>query len=147
MTGSSKRKKTNNKGIQPVIVMFDGVCNLCNRSVDFIIRHDRDRCFRFVSFQSVPGMQLMLQFGIQGNRETVILIGEGRVYYASEAAIKVLEILGYPWKVGAIFRIIPKCIRDRIYFWIAQNRYRWFGKRKTCRVPSPEEKMWFPDTW
>ena len=121
------------------IVLFDGVCNLCNRSVQTILRHDRQARFRFASLQSPLGEKLRDDFGIDREKvDSVILVEGGRWYQESNAALRIANGLGGLWKLFGVFRLIPRPLRDAAYRLIARNRYRWFGKTETCWVPTPE---------
>lgn len=120
--------------IKKPILLFDGVCNLCNSSVNFILKWDRKKQFHFVALQSKTGVKLIQTYNISENTDSVIFINENRVFEESEAAIEILKRLPAPWRFFAVFRIIPKKIRDKIYKWIARNRYSWFGKREVCRI-------------
>lgn len=123
------------------IVIFDGVCNLCNWSVQFIIKHDSHGVFKFASAQSRIGQKLFSQFqSTQSTPETVFLLRDGKLFEKSTAALTIAAKLDGGWKYLALFRIIPRRIRDMVYDWIARNRYRWFGKRDACMVPSSELK-------
>jgi predicted DCC family thiol-disulfide oxidoreductase YuxK len=118
---------------QPVI-LFDGVCNLCNGTVDFLMKRDRKKQLRFASLQSETGEFLRLQYQIPADSDSVILIKSETVYFKSEAAIEIAKMLPFPWKIAGFLRIIPHKFRDKIYDIIAKNRYRWFGKREMCRI-------------
>jgi len=122
-----------------LIILFDGVCNLCNGTVDFLLKRDRKKQFRFVALQSESGKLYIRKFQIPVNTDSVILIRFNQVYFESDAIIEIAGMLNYPWKLGVIVKIIPKKIRNGLYRIIARNRYRWFGKRSTCRIPSSEE--------
>ena len=126
-------------------VLFDGVCNLCNGTVDFILKHDRKKQFRFASLQSKTGEKKMEEWNIEPEMDSVILISNNKIYFESEAVLGISKLLPFPWNVMVIFKVIPVKLRDKIYRWIAKNRYRWFGKRKKCRIPSPEERIYFLD--
>ena len=116
------------------IILFDGICNLCNMSVDFVLKRDKEKKFRYVSLQSEEGKSLVKWYKIPPETDSVILIENKAVFLESDAAIEIGKKLPAPWKWAGVFRIMPKKIRNGIYRWIARNRYRWFGKRKTCRV-------------
>jgi len=128
---------------QNPIIIFDGECNLCNGTVDFLLKRDSKKQFRFASIQSEAAQLLFRKFQIPSEVDSVILIKSNKVYFESDAAIEIAGMLPFPWKMGTIFRIIPKKIRDNIYRRIAKNRYRWFGKRDTCRIPAPSERESF----
>lgn len=128
------------------ILLFDGVCNLCNSSVQWVIDHDSDMKFQFASLQSDFSKQKLKQLGVENeDLNTVILIDGNQVYKRSSAALEVLKKLGGGWQLFYIFKIIPAPIRDLIYDFIAKNRYRWFGKEESCRIPTPELKSRFLD--
>lgn len=127
------------------IILFDGICNLCNNTVDFIITHDRKKRFRFASLQSETGQKLKNKFNIPSETDSIVFVHNGKFYIESEAALEITSLLPYPWKLASILKIVPRTLRDKIYRWIARNRYRWFGKRETCRLPTPEEKASFFD--
>ena len=121
------------------IVLFDGVCNLCNGSVQFILRHDPAARFRFASLQSPVGQDLQARFGMDpGRLDSVILVEGDRWYKESDAALRIARGMSGGWKALAAFRVIPRPIRDAAYRLIARNRYRWFGKQETCWLPTPE---------
>jgi predicted DCC family thiol-disulfide oxidoreductase YuxK len=124
------------------IVFFDGVCNLCNSSVDFVIARDKAHKFRFSSLQSeyakkTLNLQNETDFG------SFILYKDNKTYQKSTAALMVAKELDYPIKLIYAFIIIPEPIRNFIYSIIAKNRYRWFGKKETCRLPTPQERALF----
>lgn len=126
------------------IVLFDGVCNLCNRAVDRIIRHDPKDRFRFCALQSESGLALAKEFKIDTKKiDSIVLIENNRYYVRSSAALKIARNMSgfYPLLVAGF--IFPPFIRDNIYNWIAKNRYKWFGKRDTCRVPTAGEQQKF----
>jgi predicted DCC family thiol-disulfide oxidoreductase YuxK len=127
------------------VLLFDGVCNLCNGTVDFIIRKDRKKQFRFLSLQSEAGVAALEVFPLPEGTDSVILIHKGKMHTESDAALEVARLLPLPWKLAVLFKIIPRPWRNSVYRMIARNRYRWFGKKETCRLPSPEERAYFPD--
>lgn len=128
---------------QPVI-LFDGVCNLCNGAVQFIIKHDKKKQFRFASLQSEAGQQLLQQYNLPVNElNSFILIDEGKAYTRSTGALKVSKKLSGIWPMLYTFIIIPKIFRDSIYDMVARNRYKWFGKKDECMIPTPELKARF----
>jgi predicted DCC family thiol-disulfide oxidoreductase YuxK len=126
------------------IILFDGVCNLCNASVNFVIRHDKKAQFLFASFQSDAAREILLHFNLENlNTDTVILVEDNKIYDKSAAALKIAKQLDGIFKAFSIFFIVPKFLRDRIYDFVAKNRYQWFGKRESCMIPSPELKNRF----
>jgi len=123
------------------ILLFDGVCNLCNFSVQWIIRHDPEGIFRFASLQSETGKLLLNKCGLQPDAiNTVVLVKGNTANIRSNAILKVFEILGGKWAWLAILRVVPCSIRDAGYEWLARHRYNWFGRKNTCMVPTPEQK-------
>ena len=126
------------------VILFDGVCNLCNFAVDFVIRRDPAARFRFASLQDEFGQRVLEENGLPSTElSTFILVERDRIYTKSTAALRVARHLGALWPVTQFFLIVPRPIRDWIYKLIANNRYRLFGKKETCRLPSPEEKARF----
>jgi len=126
------------------IILFDGVCNLCNNAVQFIIRHDPDEKFLFASLQSEFGQQLMKQYSLPSeNFNSFILVQDNKVYNKSTGALKVAKELIGTWKLLYIFIVVPRFIRDAVYTWIANNRYKWFGKKDDCMIPTPQLKARF----
>ena len=130
------------------IILFDGVCNLCNTSVNFIIKHDKKDLFRFVSIQSNLGQNILTYIGIQTSTiDSVILYEPGiAYYYKSSAALEIMKNLGGFFYFIIILKIIPKSILNMIYDFIAQNRYKWLGKKESCMIPSVELKSKFLET-
>lgn len=126
------------------IVLFDGVCNLCNKTIQTIIKNDTKDLFRFAPLQSDIGLQIVNERGIDTEKlDSVILIEPGVAYYnKSTAAIEIARHLkGYSWL--KIFKPLPEGFRDVIYDFIANNRYKWFGKKESCMVPTPELQSLF----
>lgn len=126
------------------IILFDGVCNLCNSSVNYVIDHDPDGYFKLGALQSETGKLYLERYDL-GNEEiqTVILIENKKAYTRSTAALRIAKRLQGPVKLAWIFIILPRFIRDPLYNHIARNRYKWFGKREQCRVPTPDLKSRF----
>ena len=125
------------------IVLFDGVCNFCNGSVNFIIDHDRHGYFRFAPLQSEAGMKLRERFAVRDEVDSIILIENNAAFIYSTAALRIARAIGGPWALFGILRIIPTGIRDIFYRWFARNRYRLFGKKDVCMVPTPEVRERF----
>jgi predicted DCC family thiol-disulfide oxidoreductase YuxK len=122
------------------IILFDGVCNLCDKTVQFVIENDRKDQFRFVALQSELGQQILKHIGINpANIDSVILYQPGiAYYYKSAAAIEIARSLGGFFHFGTVFKLIPTEIRNRLYDYVAKNRYKWYGKKETCLVPSTQ---------
>ncbi|GAB4404299.1 MAG: thiol-disulfide oxidoreductase DCC family protein [Anaerolineales bacterium] len=130
--------------MNPPILLFDGVCNLCNGVVDFILRYERAPVLRFAALQSQAGQAWLSEFGFaQTELNSVILIEAGRAYRESEAALRVCRYLKAPFPLALGLLRLPEGLRDPLYRALARNRYRWFGKRATCRLPTPEERARF----
>lgn len=125
------------------LILFDGVCTLCNASVNFVIDHDPAGRFRFAPLQSETGQAILRKTGRPAAEfDSVVLVENGRVYEKSDAALRIARHLrGWRWVWG--FRFVPKFIRNVVYDLIARRRYRWFGRRDTCRVPTPGERERF----
>lgn len=126
------------------LILFDGVCNLCNGAVRFVIRRDPKGIFRFASLQSRMGERIVKQLR-PGTRDlySIIFLKEGRVYDRSTAALEIARLLGPPWSLFYVFRIVPRFLRDAIYNLVARYRYRLFGKKDECMIPTPELRARF----
>jgi predicted DCC family thiol-disulfide oxidoreductase YuxK len=132
--------------VQGPILLFDGVCNLCNAVVRFVVARDRAGVFRFAALQSEVGARLLAEHGVEvpeGDPDSVVLIECGRAYVESTAALRAARYLAFPWFLLWPGLLVPRPIRDAIYRWIARNRYRWFGRRDQCMVPTPELRAKF----
>ncbi len=130
--------------IDQPIILFDGVCNLCNQSVQFVIRHDRASRFKFAALQSPFGQSELERF--QLNKEkllSVILVVNGKAYDRSRAALEIARRLDGAWRLFYVFVIVPPFLRNFIYDWISRNRYKWFGRKDECMIPTPELKARF----
>lgn len=125
------------------VLFFDGVCNLCNASVDFIVRRDKKRKYRFAPLQGITAAHAIPEQVEKGDFDSFVLAERGQIFTRSTAALKVLVGLGGIWSLAKPLLLIPAALRDPIYRLIAKNRYRWFGQKDTCRLPSPEEKALF----
>ncbi len=129
------------------ILVFDGVCVLCSRSVQFVLRHDAKGQFRFATTQSETGARLMREHGLDPQHPlSVLLVENGHAWLESSAAIRVLLSFGGGWKLlGGLIWIIPRPLRNSIYRFVAGRRYDWFGKRAVCFLPEPEIRARFLD--
>ncbi len=125
------------------IVMFDGECNFCDSSVQFIIARDPKAYFQFAALQSQVGMELKEKYNISNEIDSFILIKNGQVYKYSDGALEVCKHLKGFWKALSILKAVPRPIRNRVYKYIAKNRYKWFGKKDECMIPSPEVRNRF----
>jgi predicted DCC family thiol-disulfide oxidoreductase YuxK len=122
------------------VVLFDGVCNLCNATVQFILDRDEAGYFRFAALQSEPGAKALAAHGhapVADEPDSVMLVEGGRVYERSDAALRIARRLGGAWPAMAVFLAVPRFLRDAVYKFIARNRYRWFGRTEECRIPTP----------
>jgi predicted DCC family thiol-disulfide oxidoreductase YuxK len=120
------------------IILFDGVCNLCNSSVQFIIKRDPKGYFKFASLQSKFGQGILKQYGLDQDIDSFVLIENNIPYLRSTAALRICKNLIGFWKFLSVFLLVPPSIRDFLYRIIAKNRYKWFGKKDTCMIPTPE---------
>lgn len=127
------------------IILFDGVCNLCNNAVLFIIKNDKKDLFRFVALQSAVGEKIIAHIGVDLQKMDSIILYEPGIayYYKSEAALKIASQLGSFYPLLAVFTILPAAFSNLVYDWIARNRYKWFGKKENCMIPTPELKSKF----
>jgi predicted DCC family thiol-disulfide oxidoreductase YuxK len=128
------------------VVLFDGLCNLCEGSVLFIIKRDPSKIFRFASLQSKFGQDLLQRFQLpKDDFDTMVLVEGERVFKRSTAALKVAKSLRFPWPLFYVFILVPPFIRNFFYRIVARNRYRWFGKKEACLIPTPELRSRFLD--
>jgi predicted DCC family thiol-disulfide oxidoreductase YuxK len=128
---------------QPIL-LFDGVCNLCNGAVQWILKRDRQERFRFASLQSDVGQQLLEQYGLTDpNLDSIVMVQDDRFYTHSDVPLEVARQLGGFWQLGYIFKVMPRSVRDTVYRFIAKNRYRWFGKEESCWLPQAKWKARF----
>jgi predicted DCC family thiol-disulfide oxidoreductase YuxK len=127
------------------IILFDGVCNLCEASVQFVIKYDKKDVFRFVALQSELGKEIIKHIGLESkNIDSVILYEPGIAYnYKSAAALEIAKNLGGFFHLGTVFKLIPNGLRNLLYDYIAKNRYQWYGKKESCLVPTIELKSKF----
>ncbi|WP_318243529.1 thiol-disulfide oxidoreductase DCC family protein [Fictibacillus norfolkensis] len=128
-----------NEEITPAVLLFDGVCNLCNGSVQFILKHEKSEKLKFSAIQSDAGQKLLSQHNIDSEQtNSVILISEGVVYTESDAVAKVAEFLKSPYNMGKYMKVVPRQIRNVFYKKVASNRYKWFGQKESCMIPTPD---------
>ena len=127
--------------INEPLILYDGVCNLCNRWVQFVLKHDRRRRFYFAPFQGATAKNILSEkFQEQNVPDTVILIDNNKVYTRSEAALRIFKLLGKGWNLIYGLMIFPRFVRDGVYILVANRRYKWFGKSDSCILPAPEWK-------
>jgi len=131
----------NSLNTQPII-FYDGICGLCDRSVQFIIKYDKKKVFRYAALQSNFAAHTL---GFALTFDSFIYYENGEKFYQSTAALKTLKKLGGLWSAAYLFIIIPSFIRDGIYRWVATNRYKWFGKFDTCKIPTAAQRTLFID--
>ena len=129
------------------IILFDGVCNLCNSAVQFIIKRDKKNLYKFAALQSDIATLLLKERGIDSSKiDSIILIDPNTAYYIkSSAALEIGKTFGGVWHLLGIFEWVPRPLRDWVYDLIAKNRYSWFGKQNDCMIPTPELKAKFLD--
>lgn len=125
------------------VILFDGLCNLCDGGVQFIIKRDSKCHFKFASLQSETGQVLLQKYGISTKIDSMILIENKKVYIKSRAAIQISRYLDGHWKYLSLFRILPPFLSDFLYDIVAKNRYKWFGKKESCMLPTLEMKKRF----
>lgn len=127
------------------IILFDGVCNLCNSSVQYVIKRDSKDEFRFVALQSDLGQKILKHIGIADkNIDSIVLYLPGiAYYYKSSAVIEISKTLQGFFNYGMLFRLLPTFLRDTVYDYVAKNRYKWYGKKESCMIPTPELKAKF----
>lgn len=124
---------------EPIIV-FDAMCVLCSYNAQFILKYDKDHYFKLASMQGVVGTALYQKFGMDPNDpDTLIIVDGDKVIKDSDAVIFIYSNLGWPWRIMALFSVVPRFMRDPIYRFIARNRYRLFGKREECWIPKSED--------
>jgi len=124
---------------QHKIILFDGVCNLCNSTVTFVIKHDPKGIFKFASLQQYKGQELVYNYDIDPLKvDSIVLIENGKAYTKSSAALRIFKRLKGGYAMLYLFMIIPSFIRDIVYDYIAKNRYKWYGKKDSCMLPAPE---------
>lgn len=128
------------------IILFDGICNFCNAMVNFIIRHDKKNVFRFATLQSQAGKSLLSRHQIDWKaNDSFVVIEKDKAYQKSNASLRLYNKLPWYWKWTQVFWIVPKFLRDGVYNIIARNRYKWFGKKEECMIPTPDIKSRFLD--
>lgn len=129
------------------IILFDGVCNLCNSAIQFVIKHDKKNIYKFAALQSDVATVLLSERGIDSTQiDSIILIDPNTAYYTkSTAALEIGKSFGGGWRLLGVFRWVPKPIRDWVYDLVAKNRYSWFGKQNECMIPTPDLKAKFLD--
>lgn len=128
------------------VILFDGVCNLCNSSVNWVIDHDHRNQFQFAALQSAYGKTVVEKFSLHDDfMDTVLLVEDNKVWQRSDAALQILKTLGGIYSLAVLFYVVPSFIRNMVYNFVARNRYKWFGKQDECRVPTADLKTKFLD--
>ena len=126
------------------VVLFDGVCNFCNGTVNFILEHDPEGYFRFAALQSEAARPLLAEARLASDfLDNIVLVEDGACYVRSTAALRIVRRLSWPWPLLYAAVVIPRPLRDFVYDWVARNRYRWFGKSDVCRLPPPSVRERF----
>ncbi len=127
-----------------MLLLFDGVCNLCNGFVQWVIIRDHKGVFKFAALQSEAGQAALQQMGKSTEHfDSVVLVTDQGVLTKSDAAIAVAQGLGGWWSLAVVFKVFPRFLRNAVYDWVARNRYRWFGRTEMCMLPRPEWKNRF----
>ncbi len=122
------------------VIVFDGMCVLCSANAQFVLKFDRKGYFRLAAMQGDTGAQLMRRAGLDpADPMSLVVFDQGRLLLDSDAVIRIYEAMGWPWRAAVLARVIPRALRDPIYLFVARNRYRIFGKREQCWVPTPEQ--------
>jgi predicted DCC family thiol-disulfide oxidoreductase YuxK len=129
----------------PGIILFDGNCNFCSGSVQFILKRDTHKYFQFASLQGDAGKKLLIKHGISEEIDSFVVIDNDHCYIKSSAALQVCQHLKGFWRLAYVFRLIPRPLRDYVYDIVARNRYKWFGERASCLMPTPEIRERFLD--
>jgi len=122
------------------VVLFDGICNLCNSSIDFLIRNEKGNELYFASLQSDFGRELIKKMNVQNLPDSIVFYSDNQLFYRSTALLNMFKFLKLPFRLLVVLRIVPRPIRDWFYKKIAKNRYAVFGKKESCRVPTEDEK-------
>lgn len=145
MKYSANFGKINKKELSDMknIILFDGVCNFCSQSVQFIIKRDPSHVFHFASLQSDVGRKLLKEYDLEENLNSVVYISDRKAYEKSDAALQICRRLNGLWKILYIFYLVPRPVRNIVYDFVAKNRYKWFGKADSCMIPSPDIKSRF----
>ena len=126
------------------ILLFDGHCSLCNAAVDFVLKRNTKKKLLLASIQGPAGQRVLKMYQLPPSYlDTLVLVEQGKVYLGSTAALRVARLLRGGWPLFYALIIIPKGLRDRIYQWIGKNRYKWFGRRASCRMPTASERAHF----
>ena len=126
------------------VLLFDGVCNFCNAGVNYIIRQDKKKIFRFATLQSPAGQELLQRHQLPtGQLDSFVLIKDGKAFTKSTAGLKVYSMLPWYWQWTQVFWIVPRFIRDAVYDLIAKKRYKWFGRKEECMVPTADVRNRF----
>lgn len=147
MTASTATKRPVFAGLPPSsepVLLFDGVCNLCDSSVQFVLRHERKPMLRFVALQSEVGQELLATHGLDpAYLDSLVLIEGGQAFTKSTAALRLSRYLKAPYRLLSLGLLMPRSVRDSIYAYVASKRYSWFGRKSSCMVPTPEVRRRF----
>jgi predicted DCC family thiol-disulfide oxidoreductase YuxK len=131
------------KHVSEAIVFFDGVCGICNKFVDFCLRKDKKNLLKFSPLQNEKFKVLSQEMGLKEIPDSIVFYDGEKTWFKSAAVLKILNKIGGIWKLSAFFFIFPEFLRDPVYDFIAANRYKWFGKKEACRIPSSAERAKF----
>ena len=131
----------------PPVLLYDGTCALCDRSVQLVLDHERSPTIRFAALESAVGQSLLDGCGLDARAlDSLVLVEGGRCHVESQAVARVATYLAAPWRWASALRLVPRVLRDPAYRWVARNRYRWFGRLEECRIPGPGVRARFLDT-
>lgn len=126
------------------VILFDGICNFCNGAVNFVLKQDKKGIFKFAPLQSQEGQKLLQRYSLSTkDLDSFVLIDKAKVYKKSDASLQVMNKLPWYWKATQLLKIIPAVLRDAVYDFISKNRYKWFGKKDHCVIPTPEMRSRF----
>lgn len=125
------------------IVLFDGVCNLCNGAVQWLIKRDKKQVLRYASLQSEYGVEFLREAKLPAETDSIVLLCGNEVLTESDAVLKIAKLLGFPYNMAVAGKCLPRSWRNVIYRWVAKNRYKWFGKRAECMLPTAETRRLF----
>ncbi len=142
---ATSSNKDSMEGTSKPVVLFDGVCNLCNGWIRFILKREKNKRYSFASLQSETAEKLLANSNVAQDLSSIILIEDGNVYQKSDAVLRICRNLNFPWRMATVFLMVPKTLRDHIYDFVAANRYKWFGIQQQCELLQPDQKVRFLD--
>ncbi|RYY39338.1 MAG: thiol-disulfide oxidoreductase DCC family protein [Chitinophagaceae bacterium] len=130
--------------MEPPVILFDGVCNYCDAVVNFVIRADRGKNIRYAALQSEAGQKLLEQYGLPREKfDSFVFVENGKALNRSTAMLHVVPYLPWYFQPARLGWLLPRALRDAVYNWVARNRYKWFGRRDACMIPTPDVRSRF----